>query len=128
MKNYLEAFLISVLAIFTPIKPMVITVAVLVASDTLFGMWAARKRGEPITSAGMRRTLSKSIIYESAILASYLVEKYLIEDAMPVSKIVAGLVGAVELKSILENLDAINGSSLFASIVNRIGSKNDKSN
>jgi hypothetical protein len=125
MKTYFEALLISTIALLAPIKAMLVTVTVLVAADMVFGIWAAKKRGEPVTSAGLRRSVSKTVIYLSAILLSYLTEKFLMDGALPASKIVAGLIGTVELKSVVESLDSINGTSAFKSFIQALGSKND---
>lgn len=125
MKNYFEALLISVLAVLAPIKAAMITVGVLIFADLICGLLAAHKRGDKITSAGLRRTATKCFVYQASIITGFLVEKFLIGDIVPVSKIIAGLIGTVELKSLLENLDTINGSPLFLSLINRLGSNND---
>lgn len=126
MKPFIEALVISAVAVFAPIKATVLTVGVLVISDLVFGMWAAKKRGEKLTSAGMRRTVSKGVIYQSAIILAFLVEKYLIDGAIPFSKIIAGMIGTVELKSLLESLEAINGTPIFTTLISKLGSKNDQ--
>ena len=117
---------LTLLAVFAPIKAIMITVGVLIISDLILGTVAAKKRGEVITSAGFRRTVVKGFVYQSAIILGFLTEKYLLDGAMPVSKIVAGLIGLVELTSCLENLNAINGSPIFKKLIEKLGSQNDK--
>ena len=46
MDNILKYFLLSTLAIFAPIKMIIITVGVLIFADLLLGILAARKRNE----------------------------------------------------------------------------------
>ncbi len=124
MKPYLEALLLSILSVFVPIKAAMITVAILIVCDLFVGIWAAAKRGEKITSSGLRRTLSKIIIYELGLAIGFLLETYLLDNILPVSKIIGGMIGIIEFKSISENLDAISGEPLFKSIAAKIGSAN----
>jgi hypothetical protein len=124
--KWLEALFASVLAVFAPIQMVIITTGVLVFVDLVTGLLAARKRGEKINSGGLRRTVTKTLVYLSAVCVGFLVEKYMLNDFISVSKIVSGLIGAVECKSILENLDSINGSSVFKAAIEKLGSVNDK--
>lgn len=121
----LETLLLSILAVFAPIKGVIITAMVLILADLITGILAARKKGESITSAGLRRTVTKVAVYLAAICLGFLVEKYMLSDLLPVSKIVSALIGAVEAKSIFENLDVLNGSSIFKSLIEKLGSIND---
>jgi hypothetical protein len=121
----LEGLIAAILAVFAPIKMILITTIVIVFGDLITGLIAAHKRGEPLKSAGLRRTVTKLAIYLSAICVGFLVETYMLEGYLAVSKIVAGLIGVVELKSLLENLDSINGSPLFKSLIKKLGSVND---
>lgn len=124
--EWYKAVLVSVLAVFAPIQSMIITVAVLIGTDLVFGIIAAYKQSVPISSSAIRRTVSKSVIYMVAVCLGYLVEHYLMGDILPVSKLVAGTIGLVEMKSILENSDIINGGSVFKALVAKLGSENDK--
>lgn len=121
----IKALGISLLAVFAPIKAVLATALVLVLADLIVGILAARKRGEPITSAGIRRTVGKILVYETAIMLGYLAQTHLMGDIIPVVKIISGLIGAVELKSCLENLDTVSGGSLFKSLIAKLGSRND---
>lgn len=125
MKDWLVATLLSTVAIFAPAKALIIVTGVLIFADLLTGMLAARKRGEKIKSAALRRTVTKCFVYESAILLGFLVETFMLDGFIPVSKIAAGLISIVEMKSILENLDIINGSPIFTALVKKLGSVND---
>ncbi len=124
MPWFKAAALVS-LAFFAPIKMLLIVAILLSLVDAVTGTLAARKRGEAITSAGFRRTVGKMLIYQIAIIAGYLIE-LLMSGALPVSKLTAGCIAVAEGKSCLENLDAINGTSVFKTIVDKIGSKNDR--
>jgi hypothetical protein len=126
IKKYLEIIYISLLAVFAPIQATLITIAVLITADMVTGVIAAYKRGEKISSNGLRRTLSKILAYEVAIMAAFIAEKYIIGDVLPVSKLVATMACCVELKSLLENIDSISGNNAFELIVKKLGSSSQE--
>ena len=120
----LEAFALSILAVFAPIKAVILTVLVLITVDLITGIMAAKKRGEPITSAGFRRTVAKCLVYESALMLGFLTEHYLTGAAIPVSKIVSSFIGITELRSALENLNDVSGGSLLQALLAKLQSVN----
>lgn len=126
MKDWLTATMLSVLAIFAPIKALLLTTGIIIFADLIIGIIAAHKRGEKITSSGIRRTVTKSFVYLSAIMLGFLVETFMLEGFIPISKIVGGLIGVVEIKSVLESLNDIHGSNIFNDIIKKLGSDNDK--
>jgi len=126
MKEWILKTSTVIIALFAPIHAMIIATGTLIVVDTFFGVWAAKKRGEEITSAGLRRTLTKMLVYQLTILTGFVVETWLISGMFPVSKLVAGVIGLVEFKSLLENVNTINGSPIFKDIITKLGSSNDK--
>jgi len=126
MKEYAIGLLLSTVAIFAPIKALLLVTGLLIFSDLVTGILAARKKKKKITSAGLRRTVTKIAIYNTAIILGFLTEKYILDGFLPLSKIAAGLISVVELKSVLENLDAVNGSSIFKTLIEKLGSINDE--
>lgn len=124
--NYLQPFTLSLLAVFAPVKAILIVTGFLIMADLLSGVLAARKRGEVINSAGLRRTVTKCLVYNLAIISGFLVEQYMLSSIFPISKLIAGLISVVELKSILENLNTINGTDIFKTVLTQLGSQNDK--
>lgn len=127
MKTWSYNLLLSIFAVFAPIKALIFSVGFLIFVDCVTGVWAAKTRGEKISSAALRRTVSKMVIYQMAILSGFLVEHYMISELFPISKLVAGAIGMVEFKSVLENSTVITGQDLFKSLIQKLGSKNDKS-
>jgi hypothetical protein len=123
---HLKTLFLVVISLFAPIQSIIIAALVLTSVDMITGILAARKQGIPITSSAMKRTVGKIFLYELAIMISFIAEKYLLQGIMPVSKLVAGFIGATELKSVLENLDIINGSSLFASLVSKLAQSENR--
>ena len=61
MIKIIEAFLLSIAAIFAPIQGLLGATAFMVISDLVTGVMAAKKRGEKITSSGLRRTDRKRL-------------------------------------------------------------------
>ncbi len=114
-----------ILAILAPIQATMLTVGFLIFLDLATGIWAAIKRQELIKSAALRRTVSKMIIYQLAVISGFFIEKYLLEGSIPVTKVVAGFIGLVEFKSILENSNIILGTDIFKALIQKLGSKND---
>lgn len=125
MKELLIKLLMVCVSVLTPIHPVLITVGILIFSDLVLGIWASKKRGEKFSSAALRRTVTKILIYQTAIITGYICEVYLLQNLLPISKIAAGLVGLVEMTSIFENLNAINGQPIFKSLIEKLGSVND---
>lgn len=126
MKAYLETVGLALLAVFAPVEGVLAAVLAMIAADLITGVLAAHKRGEKITSAGIRRTVTKFFVYEVAILLSFICEKYLMGSTIPVVKLISGLVGATEIKSCLENLNEIGGGDLLKQVITKIGSDNQQ--
>jgi hypothetical protein len=123
--EYLHPLLVSVIAVFAPIKATIITVGVVIFVDLITGILAAKKRGEKPNSAAARRTISKALIYQTAVLTGFLIETYLIGGTIPITSIVGGLIGSVEALSIYENLNVLSERNLFGSLIKILGSAND---
>ena len=58
MKDFITGLLVSTVAVFAPIKAVILVTGILIFADLFTGIMAARKKGEKITSAGLRRTTS----------------------------------------------------------------------
>lgn len=124
--KYAQPLALSTLAVLAPIKAILLVTGFLIFSDLVSGVIAARKRGEIISSSGLRRTITKILVYNLAVISGFLVETYMISELLPVSKLISGVIALVELKSILENLNNINGTDIFKTVISSLGSKNDE--
>lgn len=125
MKQFFSDLLVAASAALVPIKPVIVTVGVLIVSDLITGVWAAKKRGEQISSAALGRTVSKMVVYQTAVITGFLLQKYLLNDAVPVVNIVGGVIGMVEFKSFVENANVIVDGDIMKEILKKLGSKND---
>lgn len=125
--KFLEATLLSIIAVLAPIESIMLTTGVMIFIDLILGIIAAKKLGKLITSAALRRTVSKMLVYQLTLISAFICEKYLLDGILPIVKLVAAVIGAVELKSVFENADIINGGSVFKDLIKQLGSVNDKS-
>lgn len=118
----LKNILISIGLILAPIKMALLVAVGLCITDLILGIAAARKRGDVVHSLGLRRTILKIFVYESAIICSFLVETYLTGPDLMILKLVTALIGLTELKSVLENLNELSDGSILQVIINKLGS------
>lgn len=119
---YLAAFVITFIA---PIQAILISVICLTLFDTITGIWAAYKRGEPITSHRMRQCLSKVLVYDTSLIIGHLLSTYLI-PFVPIVKIIAALIGVIEGLSFFENLYYIYPNKIIKIIIDKLRRENEK--
>lgn len=109
------------LTILSPINGVMMTMVFLILVDFITGSYASYKRKIPISSERISNTISKFFIYNLVILASFLLETFIV-DEVPFLKIIAGFVAITEIKSILENFNKIYGIDLFKALVSLLKS------
>lgn len=119
-----KLLLLSFVALLAPIHSILITAFALVVVDMITGIWAALKSGQKISSAKLRHTVSKLLIYQIAIITAWLVETYMHLDFIPAVKLVSAMIGLVELKSVIENCNIISGQNIFKMLIEKLGSAN----
>jgi hypothetical protein len=119
-----KAAALAMVAVLVPVKPLILAALAFILLDAVVGVLAARKRGEKITSAGLRRTVSKGLVYAVAIIAGHVCGVYVLAGLVPVASLVAGAIGVVEIKSVLESSTEILGVDLFRVAIDKLGSKN----
>lgn len=122
---YLKMAAISTLAIFAPIHSLLLTTGVMIFADLVTGVMAAKKRGESITSAALRRSITKIFVYEAALMLAFLAERYM-DAALPFVKMASGMISLTEIKSIYENLNEISGNQLLRVLIDKLGSANQE--
>ena len=126
MKDWIQGIFVSSVAFLLPIKLVIITAGVLIFADLITGMFAARKRGERITSAGLSRTVAKLAVYQTVIVTGYMLQVNLLSNLVPVINIVGGVIGMVEFKSIIENANTILGTDIFKEVMAKLSSSNNQ--
>ena len=115
------AILGIVLAFLMPIIPLILIVGAAIGLDTVFGILRARKLKEPVTSRRLSKIVSKMVLYNSAVVLFFCIEKYVLGDftlmvtAIPfvLTKLVTTTLLFIEITSISESYKAITGVSLW---------------
>lgn len=125
MKQILSNLVVAVMAVLAPIQSIMIVVAILIGADFITGIMKAYRLKEAITSRALARSIYKMCFYQLAVLSAFLLETYLIPDVLPVTKLVAGVIGLTEFLSVLENTQKVTGVDLKG-VIAMIQSRKDK--
>ena len=80
MKTKLSIILLSILSILAPVKGMVAITILFIWIDLFVGIWRSTKLKLPLRSRGFARTISKTLLYSGAIVCTFFLEKYVLED------------------------------------------------
>lgn len=126
MKDYLWGLSLAAVAVLSPVTPLLAVIGVLIFFDLVSGLWRAHKCNEKITSNGFRRTITKIVAYNMAVITCFLMEKYFFDSLLPLGKIIATFIGITEGKSILENLSKITGLDFRKHIISLLNGKKEK--
>ncbi len=103
-----------------PIHDNLVAIVALVSIDFIVGIWAAKKRGEKITSYGFRRTITQKLLpFWVAILSAHVVEQDFM-SGIPLVQVTAGFIAVSELKSVMERLSEITGLDFWTTIRERL--------
>jgi phage-related holin len=107
---------------FAPISQILVAVGVLVFTDLITGIKAAKHRGEVIRSNGLQRTVGKTIFYFIAIMLSRVMELYFVQW-LPITNITAGYIALAEFKSNMENIGSYTGVDVWNYLKDKINIK-----
>ena len=112
MKEYVLMILGGIFIYFTPVLPLLFLVSVFIFSDTLLGLYTAKKLQKEITSRKLARIITKLIIYTSAILLIFLLDTLVfgmfIDTPFIITKLGSGVLCFIEVFSMDENIRKIN--------------------
>ena len=91
--------------------PFLVVAAVVIVVDLIFGIAAARKRGEEVrASRAIRRTVGKAVEYLSwVILGATLAIAF---EWPPLAKLLVGIAISIELLSIVQNWLLLHGKKI----------------
>lgn len=121
-------WVLALVTIFLPIKELMITIGFLVGADMVVGIWKAVKLGLKIRSRRMSDSITKMLLYQLAIVSGFLIETYIIEQLIPITKLIATVIAVIEFKSIVESIESVTGKDLWAKIKTLVGRKNEDIN
>jgi hypothetical protein len=126
MKTKLALMLSSIIAVISPVFPMVYIAVLAILIDTGFGIWRSVKLGgwNSVRSRRLSHVISKSLLYSGAIVFMFLLEKYIAADIIAhfisidliMTKIVAFFCVVVEIKSINESYESVTGKNVLKSL------------
>lgn len=120
-----KVWLFASLAVFLPIKELMLTIGFLVGADLVVGVWKAIKTGQRIRSRRMSDTVTKLLLYQLAIMSGFLIESFIISELIPITKLIATVIAIIEFKSIVESIEAVTGKDLWSKIKTIIGRKSE---
>lgn len=108
-----------------PVTSFLIITGVLVAADMFTGIKSARKRGDKITSKSARSTVTKLIYYSLAILLTrgmeiVFFEETWIQDHVPITYLVSGVIASIEFQSNMENIGEILGVNIWSQLKKKL--------
>lgn len=126
MRQNVMILFASFWAVISPVMPMIYIALLAIAIDTCFGVWRSVKKGgwKAFKSRRLSNTISKSLLYGSAIMFTFLIEKYIAGDIIShfisveliMTKVFAFFCVMVEVKSINESYEDVTGKNVLASL------------
>jgi hypothetical protein len=120
-----KVWFLASLAVFLPIKELMLTIGFLVAADMVVGIWKAIKLKQRIRSRRMSDTITKLMLYQLAIMSGFLIEKFIIIELIPITKLIATVIAIIEFKSIVESIEAVTGKDIWSKLKVIIGRKSE---
>jgi hypothetical protein len=126
IQNNLMQLLAVVSAFFLPISGILFLIAFAILVDTITGIWKAKKLKIPITSRGLSAIISKLFLYEVAVILTYLIDRFILNDIilqffsvpLMVTKILSLVLVSIEAISISENYKAVKGIDIWSALKN----------
>jgi len=126
MRSPVEEWVIKMFAFaviwFTPLAGKIAIVTVFIILDTIMGVVAAQKTGEPISSRKLRQGfIPKAIGYSVMVTGCYFIDNCVYD--IHATYLGVMFVSFAEMKSMDENLKKITGYSLWDKIIETISKK-----
>ena len=126
IQKYIIQLLAVVSAFFLPISGILFLIGFAILVDTITGIWKAKKLKIKITSRGLSAIVSKLFLYEMAVILTYLIDKFILNDILlqffsvplMLTKILSLVLCSIEVISSNENIKAVKGIDLWASLKN----------
>lgn len=106
-----------------PIAGFIAAGVALTMADWATGVAAAMRRGQPITSRGLRRTVAKAAYYGLAIVCTLIVESTFFAGSTYMVYFVSAYIALVELYSNLENISVVTGRDILGAFKRAIKQK-----
>ncbi len=115
LKNSIITIYGIIIAFLMPIIPLIIIVGVAIVLDAIISIRKSKKLKQPITSRKLSKSISKMVLYNSAVILFFCIEHWILGDfiglltSIPfvLTKLVTAFLLYVEGLSIQENLKAM---------------------
>ncbi len=106
---------------FAPVVGILVAVGVAIALDTILGIAKAVILKDKVTSRKLSNIVSKFVLYQSAILLLYTIDKFLLGEFFKIwfsipfffTKVIAIVIIFIELTSMKENFEAAFKVDIF---------------
>ena len=126
IQKYIIQLFAVVSAFFLPISGILFLIGFAIAVDTITGIWKAKKLKIKITSRGLSAIVSKLFLYEVAVILTYLIDYYILNDIilqffsvpLMLTKILSLVLVSIEAISISENYKAVKGIDIWSALKN----------
>ena len=126
IQKYIIQLFAVVGSFFLPISGILFLIGFAILVDTLTGVWKSKKLGVPITSRKLSAVVSKLFLYEVAVILTYLIDYYILNDIilqffsvpLMLTKILSLVLVSIEAISISENYKAVKGIDIWSSLKN----------
>lgn len=127
----LISYILSGLLLFiSPLIGLLLSVGLAIIFDTLTGIAKSVKEGgwQAFSSKKLSNIISKLIIYPSAVIATYIIDKFLLDEFLKMwfqidfmsTKLVTLILIFIEATSIKENFEAIYKIDIFKKLKNTL--------
>jgi len=126
IQKYIIQLFAVVSAFFLPISGILFLIGFAILVDTITGIWKAKKLKIKITSRALSAIVSKLFLYEVAVILTYLIDYYILNDIilqffsvpLMLTKILSLVLVSIEAISISENYKAVKGIDIWSSLKN----------
>jgi len=126
IQKYIIQLFAVVGSFFLPISGILFLIGFAIAVDTITGIWKAKKLKIKITSRGLSAIVSKLFLYEVAVILTYLIDYYILNDIilqffsvpLMLTKILSLVLVSIEAISISENYKAVKGIDIWSALKN----------
>jgi len=126
IQKYIIQLLAVVSAFFLPISGILFLIGFAILVDTITGIWKAKKLKIKITSRALSAIVSKLFLYEVAVILTYLIDKFILNDILlqffsvplMLTKILSLVLCSIEVISISENYKAVKGIDIWSAFKN----------
>ena len=115
----------GVAVFFAGILTAMIVMGFLIIADTVSGIIASVRAGEPFSSRKLANMASKFLLYQLVIISAHAIDLYMIGLPMLLTATLSGL-SLIEFTSIVENVDKATGINLWSYIRNVVKRKSDE--